>query len=225
MPLHIASWAGFLLLAGCLFPGDDPEPDDITPLAVGNTWVYVDSAYYGGDSIVVSTGETSILGTREVLIEGEAHTVFLSNSHAVGGPPAPISTYVKNIGHSNYTFGAERDTARVVGKVLHVEYPTRKGRRYPTYFYSFAEREGNLVPIVDTIEIEVVDPRHTCVVPAGTFSCVQFRGYYSNGDLFATAYHAPGVGPLGSEIVRTQLVGDTLREARFVRRLVSFTLH
>lgn len=225
MPLHFVSWTAALLLSGCLLPQDSPEPADITPLAVGNTWVYVDSAYYGDDSVVVSTGENSILGTREVQVEGETHTVFLSNGHAVGGPPSPVSTYVKNVGHSNYSFGAEQDTARVVGKVLHLEYPTRKGRRYPTYFYGFAEREGRLVPVVDTIQIEVVDPRHACVVPAGAFPCVQFRGYFPNGDLFATAYHAPGVGPLGSEIVRTQLVGDALREVRFVRRLVSYTLH
>jgi hypothetical protein len=213
------------LLGGCLFTGDGPEPADITPLAVGNTWVYVDSVYYGDDSVVVSTAETSILGTRDVTVEGEKHTVFLSNGHAVGGPPSPFSAYVKNIGHGNYNFGGEQDTARVLGKVLHLEYPTRKGRRYPTYFYSFTLSEGNLVPVVDTIHIEVVDPDHTCTVPAGTFACVQYRGYFPNGDLFATAYHAPGVGPLGSEIVRAQLVGDSLREVRSIRRLVSFILH
>jgi hypothetical protein len=213
------------LLGGCLFTQDSPEPADILPLAVGNTWIHVDSVYYGGDSITVSIAETSILGTRDVMVEGKTHTVFLSNSHAVGGAPAPFSAYVKNIGSSNYNFGGELGTASVVGKVLHLEYPTRKGRRYATYFYGFAEREGGLVPVVDTIGIEVADPAHTCSVPAGTFACVQYRGYFPNGDLFATAYHAPGVGPLGSEIVRSQLVGDSLREVRFIRRLVSFTLH
>jgi hypothetical protein len=220
-----AGLAGAAFLSGCLFREDGPEPADITPMAVGNTWVYVDSVYYGGDSVTVSTAESSILGTREVTIAGKPETVFLANDHAVGGPPSAFSAYIRTFGHSNYNCGAELDTARVTGKVLHLEYPTRKGRRYPTWFYGFAARDGRLLPVLDTIEIEVADPAHVCSVPAGVFSCVKYRGYFPDGSLFATAYHAPGVGSLGSEITRMQLVGDSLREVRSVRRLVSFTLH
>ena len=222
--------AGFLF-SGCLF-SKDSEPDFITPLAVGNTWVYVDSVYYprssGDDSITVATGETSITGTREVTIEGVPTKVYLSNNHAVDGLPSALSIYVGNVGRSNYNYGAEQDhsfgTEQILGKSLHLEYHTTAGRRYTTLFYGF-EGSGVIFPKIDTIEIEVVDPHHTCVTPAGTFTCVKFRGYYTNGDLYATAYHAPGVGNLGSEIVRTELVGDSLREVRYIRRLTSFTLH
>ena len=218
------------LLCGCVFSDDAPAPADIAPLAVGNTWVYVDSAYYGNDSITVSTSETSILGKRAVVLEGKTDTVFLSNNHAVGGAPGAISTYVRNFGHSNYNCGAEwiqaaGDTARVTGTVLHLEYPTTDGRRYKTHFFGFRTEGTQTLATVDTLEIEVVSARHTCTVPAGRFPCVQYRGYRPDGSLFATAYHAPGVGYLGYEILDTLLVGNALREVRYTKRLTSFTLH
>jgi hypothetical protein len=210
---------------GCLGTGTTAEPEDIFPLAIGNTWVYADTIRYSEDSVTFSTNEIKITGTRALIVDGNPMTVFLSNGRMQGGAPSAFSAYVANIGHSNFNFGGEQDTARFMDRVLHLEYPTRAGRRYPTRFYAFRSEDGRLIPVVDTIDIEVVDPHHACFVPAGRFTCVQYRGYRPDGALFATAYHAPGVGYLGYEIRRMETVGDSLREVRYTRRLASYTLH
>jgi len=213
-------------LSGCLFiPDNDTHLEDIFPLAIGNTWTYVDSTRYTPDSVVTGSHEVTIPGTRELVIEGKPVTAFRVNNHEVGGPLSSLSTYVINIGHSNYNLGAELDTAQVTGKALHLEYPTAAGRRYPTVFFGFRAEGSAWIPTRDTITIEAVDPHHSCTTPAGTFPCVVFRGYNPDGSLFATAYHAPGIGYLGYDIARTERVGDSLREVTYTRRLTSYTLH
>jgi hypothetical protein len=214
-----------LFISGCLFEKENAEPLVIFPLALGNTWIYVDSNYYGNDSITTSWTETSIIGTKEVTLDGSPQTVFLANSHEVGAAPAAFSNYVLNVGQSNYNCGAELETARVTGKSLHLEYPTQNGRRYATTFYNFTVAMGVLLPALDTIDIEVIETRGTCTVPAGTFACVHYRGFRRDGTVYADAFHAPGVGYLGFEITRRAPVEDSLREIRSVRRLVSYTLH
>ena len=216
-----------IILVGC-FTGNEDKPPvvDIFPLAMGNTWVYVDSAIYGPDSVVTGTSEVNIVGTRNVWTGGDSQTVFQLNVKNVStGQPGPVNVYVRNIGHTNYTYGAEEAGNTFVDITPHLRWPAKAGDHYFTHFVGFATVNGNRVPALDTIQIVVVNPDTLCTVPAGAFACVHYRGYRLDGTLHADAFYAPGVGNLGNELTRTILVEDSLRVVRYVKKLVSFTLH
>jgi hypothetical protein len=196
------------------------------PLAVGNSWIYVDSAYYGGDSVTVDSSILAITGKRAVTFMGQQDTIHLMNAlRRLDEAPRSAFEYVMNGAHGLYTRGYAQDTAEILDNVLHVKHPATAGERYPTRFLGFATVNGALIPLIDTVEIEVVNPDTTCAVPAGTFPCVQYRGWRPGGVLHATAYYAPGIGFVGSEIVRTREVNGAPREVVFTRRLASYTLH
>ena len=111
-----------------------------------------------------------------------------------------------------------------VFETLHVRYPAVRGARYPTQFLSFRAEAGALIPVVDTVEIEVVNMDSTCTVPAGTFACVHYRGR-AHGEVFADAYYAPGVGYLGSTTVASRTVGGADQIVVSARRLAAYILH
>ena len=221
-------------LAGCAFDGlfgDAKKPSvSILPLAVGNSWSYVDSAYYrdadgATDSIVVDSAFQGITGTRTVTLAAGPSTVYLSNAlDRVTRRPVGLTTWLQDRADGNHTVGIEQGDASFTRETLHVKHPAAAGERYPTHFLEFRIEDDALVPLVDTVEIEVVDVHRTCAVPAGTFACVQYRGWRPGGVLHATGYYAPGVGFLGSEIVRTENHGGTEREVVRVRRLTAYTL-
>jgi hypothetical protein len=214
-----------LLLTACLFDGGKGARKAIVPLAVGNTWHYVDSAHFGNDSVSVDSSRNAITGTRVISPGGKAQTVYLLNSlDPVTGQPRAGSAYLQDRSDGNYTMGAAQDGAEFLTEVLHLEHPAQEGHRYPTWFVSFRAENGALVPVIDTLEIEVVDADLTCSVPAGTFACVKYRGWRDTV-LHATAYYAPGVGYLGSEQIRTIEVNGTPREILITSRLRAFTLH
>jgi hypothetical protein len=214
-----------LLLASCLFEGEKGARKAIVPLAVGNVWSYVDSTYHRSDSITVDSSRTAITESLTVSLGGSDQTVYLSRSVSpVTGQAGSLATYLQDRSDGNHTVGAAQDGAVFLQEVLHVAWPARKGRRYPTWFLSFRSENGALVPVIDTLEIEIADARHVCTVPAGTFPCVQYRGWRGTF-LHATAYYAPGVGYLGSEVVRTVEVNGTPREIVYAHRLKAFTLY
>lgn len=212
-------------LGACLFPDDDAPVKAIVPLAAGNTWAYVDSAYYGGDSITLDSTHIDVTGTRPVALSGGLQTVYLWNiRNRATGLPGALTLWLQNRADGNYTVGAEQDTASFVFETRHVKYPAVTGERYGTFFLSFRAEEGGLVPAIDTIETEVVNADSVCTVPAGTFRCVHYRGWRPGGILHADAWYAPGVGFLGSKAVRTTNVNGTDRQVAFIRRLASYTL-
>ena len=213
-------------MAGCIFTKEGPEPRDIVPLAVGNTWIYVDSAVYGPDSVVTGSSEANIVGTRTLAVGADSVTVFLLNAkNPLDGQPGPQNTYVRTLGHSNYTYGAEEAGAAFVDITPHVRWPAKAGESNFTHFVGFRTVDGNRLPALDTINILVVNPDTACIVPAGTFRCVHYQGYRLDGTLFADAWYAPGIGSLGNELRRTILVGDSLRTVRFVKKLTAYALH
>jgi hypothetical protein len=221
---------GAVFLAGCLFSKETPEPKDIVPLAVGNTWVYVDSTVFSPDSVITNTSEVNVIGTRRVVAPGsggaDSVTVFLGNTKNVGtGQPGTVSLYWRTVGHSHYTYGAEETGAAFMDITPHVIWPAKAGDTHLTHFTGFQTVNGNRVPALDTIEIRMINPDTVCVVPAGTFACVHLQGYRLSGTLFADAYYAPGVGNLGNEQRSSVLIGDSLRTVRVVKKLTSYTLH
>ena len=85
-------------------------------------------------------------------------------------------------------------------------------------------------PILDTIEIEVMNADTTCRVPAGTFACVHYRGRRLDGGVYADTWYAPGVGYLGSELLRQETFLDSsatprARATRRVKKLTSYSLN
>ena len=219
------------ILCGCFTGNEDKaRVTDIFPLATGNTWVYVDSALYGPDSVVTGTSEVNIVGTRRLALTEaggpDSTTVFLLNVKNIStGQPGPVNVYVRNMKHSNYTYGAEETGSAFVDITEHLRWPAQAGDQYITHFVGFTTVNGNRVPARDTIRIIVVNPDTVCTVPAGSFACIHYQGYRLDGALHADAYYAPGVGNLGNELTRTILVGDSLRVVRYVKKLVSFVLH
>lgn len=189
----------------------------------------MDSAYFGGDSVSAESTSIAITGTRTVSLAGKSRTVYLWNVRTPEGQPGAVTLWLQNRRDGNHTVGAQQDTASFAFETLHLKYPAKAGDRYPTYFLSFrtetAGGQATLVPVLDTLEIEVVNPDSTCVLPAGTFPCVHYRGWKPAGVLFADTYYAPGVGFLGSTLLRTIAVNGADREVTIVRRLVSYSLN
>lgn len=231
--LTAAGFVGLAGLGGCspgdLFGGAEKKPASILPLAVGNTWSYVDTVYYRGggapDSIVVDSFFQGITGTRAVALAAGTSTAYLSRAldPATRQPFGP-ATWLQDRADGNHTVGIEQGEATFTFETLHVKYPAVDGERYPTHFLEFRDDGGTLVPLVDTVEIEVVDTRHACTVPAGTFACVKYRGWRPGGVLHATGYYAPGTGFLNSETVRTEIHDGTERTVTRVRRLTAYAL-
>jgi hypothetical protein len=188
--------------------------------------MYVDSSIYAPDSVVTGTSEINIAGIRSVLAGAESVTVHLLNvKNVFTGEPGPLNVYVRNIGHSNYTYGAEEEGRAFVDITPHLRWPAKAGEEYFTHFVGFNTVNGERVPALDTIKIVVVNPDSTCIVPAGSFRCIHYRGFRLDGAVHADAFYAPGVGSLGNETRRILQVDDSLRTVRFVKKLTSYTLH
>ena len=215
------------LLSGCFTDNEKQTPvADIVPLAVGNTWVYVDSVFYRPDSVGTGSTEVNIVGKRSVANGSDSVTVYLLNvKNIFSGNPGPLNVYVRNVGHSNYTYGAEETGASFIDVSQHLRWPAKKGDEYFTHFVGFKTENGNRVPALDTIKVVVVNPDTTCSAPAGTFKCIHYQGYRLDGTLLADTYYAPGIGSLASESSRLILVNDSVRSVRSVKKLVSYTLH
>lgn len=225
--------SGCLILAACLFE-ENPVPEvRIVPLVVGNTWTYRDSTIYvptegGTDSVVIDSALRAITGTRTVMHEGRTEIVYLEN--AVRRPedaPRAVFTYVAHGPLGLYTRGYATGDLAVFDDVLHVKYPATTGERYPTWFVSLRPGDSAGSPPVrlrDTLEIEVVNADTTCIVPAGTFACLHYRGWRPGAILHADAFYAPGVGYLGSITRRTLSVDGRAYEVTSTRRLSSYTL-
>lgn len=220
-----ASLFAVVLLAGCL-PNDAPANKSIFPLAIGNSWTYVDSTYHGDDSVTVDSSHMTVTGTRRVDLAAGEQTVYLLNTRDRNtGLPSAFTQWVQDRADGQYTVGAEQEGSSFVFETLHLKYPAENGERYPTHFLDFRREGDSLVPVLDTLEIEVVDARHACAAPAGKFRCVKYRGWRPGGVLHATGYYAPGVGFVGSEVVRAVEVGGVAHEVRYHRRLATFTLY
>jgi hypothetical protein len=225
LPALLAALSLPVFFSACVFGDDAPPREPIVPLAIGNTWAYVDSAYVGSDSVTVDSTRIDVTGMRTVTVGGMERTVYVWNVRdRATGQPGALSLWLRDAADGNYTVGAVQDTASFLFETLHVKYPAVRGERYPTQFLSFRADGGALIPVVDTVEIEVVNLDTTCVTPAGSFACVHYRGRDS-GILFADAYYAPGIGFLGSESRDTVPVNGTLRPRLFTRRLAAYTLH
>lgn len=213
------------LLAGCDLVRplcDCPARSPIVPLAVGNAWAYVDSAFYGGDSVTVDSTHIEIPGVREVSLGGKTRRVFLWNVRdRATGEPGALSLYVQNRGDGHYTVGASRDTAEFLFETLHVKYPAARGERYATRFLDLREENGTWVPVIDTLEIEVVAPDTLCATPAGTFRCAHYRGWRGE-TVHADAYYAPGIGYLGSDLALELEVNGETRTVLFRKRLARY---
>jgi hypothetical protein len=224
-PVFPALLFAIVLLAGCL-TNDEPAEKSIFPLAVGNTWSYIDSTYHGDDSVTLDSTHMTVTGTRLVVLAAGEQTVYLLNVRDRNtGLPSAYTQWVQDRADGQYNVGAEQEGTSFVFETLHLKHPAENGERYPTHFLDFRREGDSLVPVLDTLEIEVVDTRHACVAPAGTFRCVKYRGWRPGGALHATGYYAPGVGFVGSEVVRTVGVNGDMREVKYHRRLASFTLH
>jgi len=195
------------------------------PLAVGNSWDYVDSAYYGPDSVGLDSTHIDVPGARTVVVGGDTQTVYLWNVRdRATGLPGALTLYVANRRDGEHTLGAARDTAEFLFGTLHVKHPGKRGERYVTHFLDLQPQGDGYAPVIDTVEIEIAVPDTTCVTPAGTFACTEYRGRRA-GTLFARTWYAPGVGYLGSETTRDVAVNGLTRHDVFRKRLVSYTLH
>lgn len=225
-----------IALAGCVNAPDDPAARAIIPLAVGNTWAYIDSVYENGALARLDSGRVSITGTRTVNLAAGPRRVHLWNVHRADGSPGALSLWLENRPDGNYTVGAQQDTAAFAFETLHVKYPASPGERHPLHFLSFRSEgdagDARLVPVIDTLETLVVSISETCATPAGTFACIHYRGLRGD-EVFADSWYAPGVGWVGSETVRTlppagtdsaQNPGASLT-VRTRRVLRAYTLH
>jgi hypothetical protein len=231
------SFAASFVLTACVIGEPEPRTNKpIIPLASGNVWDYTDSIYDDTGSSAPARLDSlriSITGTRTVSVSGVDRTVYLWNVHEqTNNTPSPLSLWLENRANGNYTLGAQQETASFAFETLHLKYPATAGDRYPLHFLSFATADtGNgpqLIPQVDTLEAEVVSVNDTCVVPAGTFACVHYRGLRPGGFVHADSWYAPGVGWLGSETFRDVVDPSTttgMRTVRVRRVLRSYSLN
>jgi hypothetical protein len=213
--------AAALPLAACLFDARDGATPPIVPLALDNAWTYAESTFQDGVLTETWSSETSITAKRA--LEG-GPTVFVQNTrNRFTLAPGPYSVYVNNVGASHYTYGAEEHGVSVRHETLHLKWPAKRGERYLTQFVGVDTLSAE--PVLDTLEIEVVNPDTACATLAGTFACVHYRGYRLDGSVYADTWYAPGVGYLGSEVRRFVQRDGGLRESRHVKKLTSYTLH
>jgi hypothetical protein len=218
-----------LSVTGCLTEERHKSPAPILPLAVGNTWNYIDSIYEGDAMLRLDSLRVSITGTRTVTASSGLQTVYLWNVHNAQSMPSALQLWLQNRADGNHTVGAEQESASFVDESMHVKYPATASERYPIHFLSFtSEGTGDgarLVPVIDTLEGEVVSVSQTCVTPAGVFACVHYRGWRPGNVLHADSWYAPGVGWLGSETTRLRIDGVDTTTVRVRRLLKSFALY
>lgn len=231
------SCAASFVLAACVIGEPEPRTNaPIIPLASGNVWDYTDSIYddtAGSTPARFDSLRVSITGTRTVSVGGSTRTAYLWNVHEqTNNTPSLLSLWLENRTDGNYTLGAQQETASFAFETLHLKYPATAGDRYPLHFLSFTTADtGNglqLIPLVDTLEADVVSVNETCVVPAGTFACVHYRGLRPGNVVYADTWYAPGVGWLGSETFRDVVDLSTTtgtRTVRVRRVLRSYTLN
>jgi len=228
------SGLSFLALTGCVIGEPEPRPPaPIIPLAVGNTWNYTDSIYddtAGGAPARLDSLRIRVMDTLTVSVSGIARRAYLWNVHEqTGNMPGALSLWLENRANGNYTLGAQQDSASFTFETLHLKHPAAAGDRYPLHFLSFTAADtGNgpqLIPVVDTLEALVVSVDETCVVPAGTFRCVHYRGLRPGNVVHADSWYAPGVGWLGSETFRDIVDMTGTRTVRVRRVLRSYTLY
>lgn len=224
-PRPVLALTALLPLACVMTDSRTPAERHIVPLAVGNTWTYVDSIFHDGVFAGEDSARTVITEKRVLTLAGEPRTVHLSRSaDPVTGEESSTALYVQNLPDGNHTVGIARDTVEFLFPSLHVQFPTETGNRYPVHFLELREEDGELVPFVDTLETEVADARASCETPAGNFECIEYRARRPGGVLHARAWYAPGVGFVESETVRTQNVGGSEREVTRTRKLRTYML-
>lgn len=223
-PLLIALTAAFC--TSCFMDGD-PEIKDIVPLQVGNTWTYVDTVFYGPDSLETDSSQVTVSEAKVVHFENEDHLVYLKHQkNPATGVSSALKEYDKVDQHSLYTYGAEQDTVQVLDKSLHVQYPTQKGNRYQTHFLGFAPMDGTLKPVIDTVDITVLNTDTLWSGPAGTFShCIHYMGKRVRGNWSAHAFYAPGIGYLGAETSDSNLVDGKWQTVLSKSALKSYSLY
>ena len=212
--------ASAFALAACVFDSRGAA-GPIVPLAVDNAWSYAESTFKDDVLADAWTTETSILAARAL---ADGPRVFVLNTrNRFTGAPGTFSTYVNNVGASNYVQGAEEGGVSVRHEALHVKWPAKQGERYFTHFVGVDT--VNAEAVLDTVEIEVLNADTVCATPAGAFACVHYRGYRLDGSVHADTWYAPGVGHVGTEILRSVFRDGRLETTRHVKRLTSYTLH
>ncbi len=216
-----------LTIAGCTLT-DAPAStrSHIIPLAVGNTWTYVDSIYHDDILDRIDSARTIITERKRVTVNGEPMNVYVSRgANPATGSEAATSHYLRNRPDGNHTVGVAREGIEFFQPVLHVRYPAENGARYPAWFLDLRAEGDSLVPVIDTLVIEVAVADTACVTPAGMFRCVEYRGWREDTVLHARAWYAPGIGYLGAETVREQHINGIETTVRRMRALRSYSLH
>ncbi len=181
------------ILTSCIFESDDDSPSNsvslsIKPLAVGNTWTYLDSSFTSNDTMTV---KYSI--TEKQNYQGEDLYMEKGTSNYI-----TILSYWSTKNGSLYYRGVKTGADSLLVNNLYLKYPAEILSTWQTQIvnYSFF---GEF--IMGTYNIQCVSTSSTFTTPAGIFSdCYQYKSVTADteSENVIDMFYKPGVGCVGS---------------------------
>ncbi|NCS90736.1 MAG: hypothetical protein AUJ54_09315 [Ignavibacteria bacterium CG1_02_37_35] len=141
-----------------------PTPDFI-PIAKGNTWYYSGVAYDTLGMVREKFGEIHDVRGDTILF-GKKLTFYAGSYVAISDSGL--------IGYAGYSTNSNTPNDTTVYYHLLYKYPAKTGDKF-----NYGMRVGTIDTLIN--------------VPAGSFHCIQYMGYYQ-GTLYYNSYVSPGTG-------------------------------
>lgn len=185
-------------------PTQPPQPEPvICPLAVGNTWTYVDSVWQGGSP---TTFSSSVCITGDTIITVDLTDYELYRwVHYDSMNQEETTLLVRNESSGLWEMGIACPTDTLIYRQLNAMYPAELDYTWTKAWYRCAMDQIMGLP-PGTARCLAVDSLYT--TPAGTFSCHLYHEQYDViifGLYDIYTFYAPNVGLVATE-VQTDMV-------------------
>jgi len=190
-----------------------PQPSVILPLAVGNSWTYLDSVAVSG-SAHVSDAHISVAAETTLTIQSRDYPAFKVEEVDSLVSKEKTTRFLKNEFDGLWTLGIRCTGNLSTVQYLSAKYPATVGDTWTSVYMRCLMGSGGV------LGPGVAECTHTDAVydaPAGAFTCYTIHEHYETaGEYDIYWYFAPNVGMVAMEFYSSSL---TLK-----RRLVSYSL-
>lgn len=151
----------------------------IYPLAVGNYWIYVDSAF---SPARVDTTQFEITGTTEILFQNQELEVFWGDY--VNRPdPEDVKWLFRNEDEGFFRYGGISNEDTLLVRNLTFKFPASAEDSWEFFVFGY-DYLNNAFSIYDTLIFKCVSTNSILQTPLGNFECYVYK------------YSLPGVGHL-----------------------------